>query len=150
MTYFKNITSLEDLKVQYKALAKIHHPDLGGDLEIMKAINNEYESILKGGIHSKADDFESEMLYRDIIEQLAVIEGLTIEICGRWLWVGGKTYPIKDKLKSLGLKFAGKKKMWYLKPEDDKKSRRTNLEMDKIRSVYGSLEIKGNGRMKLA
>ena len=35
MKYFKNIVSLEDLKTQYKKLAKKNHPDVGGDLEAM-------------------------------------------------------------------------------------------------------------------
>lgn len=45
MAYFKNIKSFEDLKNQFKVLAKINHPDVGGDIEIMKAINSEYDSL---------------------------------------------------------------------------------------------------------
>lgn len=149
MIYFTNITSLEDLKVQYKALAKKHHPDLGGSTEAMQAINAEYDEILSKGLFSKKENYETEILHRDIIEQLVVLEGLTIEICGLWLWVGGKTFQVKDKLKALGLKFSGQKKLWYYKPYEDTKTRRKTLEMDRIRSVYGSMEIKACGRMKL-
>ena len=150
MTYFKNIQNLEELKIEYRKLARKHHPDLGGDLETMKAVNAEYEKILENGLFSKKEDFKTEMMYRDIIEQIAVIEGLTIEICGSWLWVGGKTFSVKDKLKELGLKFSGNKKMWYLKPEEDFKKRKKSLEMDRIRNIYGSMEINTTGRMKLA
>lgn len=45
MKYFKNINSLEDLKKQFKKLAFQHHPDRGGDVEVMKAINNEYDML---------------------------------------------------------------------------------------------------------
>ena len=45
MKYFKNINSLEDLKKQFKKLAFKHHPDKGGDVEVMKAINNEYDML---------------------------------------------------------------------------------------------------------
>ena len=45
MKYFKNINSLEDLKKQFKKLAFKHHPDKGGDIEVMKAINNEFEIL---------------------------------------------------------------------------------------------------------
>jgi hypothetical protein len=45
MKYFKNINSLEDLKKQFKKLAFKHHPDKGGDVEVMKAINNEYDIL---------------------------------------------------------------------------------------------------------
>lgn len=43
--YFKNVKSFEDLKSQFKALLKENHPDNGGDLEVMKEINVEYDAL---------------------------------------------------------------------------------------------------------
>lgn len=43
--YFKNVKSLEDLKNQFKALARQNHPDAGGDAETMKEINCEYDAL---------------------------------------------------------------------------------------------------------
>lgn len=43
--YFKNIRSLEDLKNQFKALARKNHPDAGGNAETMKEINCEYDAL---------------------------------------------------------------------------------------------------------
>lgn len=43
--YFKNVTSLEDLKNQFKALARKNHPDAGGNAETMKEINCEYDAL---------------------------------------------------------------------------------------------------------
>lgn len=45
MKHFKNVTSLEDLKNQFKALARKNHPDAGGNVEIMKEINCEYDAL---------------------------------------------------------------------------------------------------------
>lgn len=45
MAYFKNVKSFEDLKEQFKALAKKNHPDCGGDAETMKAINAEFDTL---------------------------------------------------------------------------------------------------------
>lgn len=45
MAYFKNVQSLEDLKEQFKVLVRKYHPDCGGDEEVMKAINVEYDSL---------------------------------------------------------------------------------------------------------
>lgn len=45
MTYFKNVSSFDDLKAQYRTLAKKNHPDAGGDSETMKAINKEYDTL---------------------------------------------------------------------------------------------------------
>lgn len=43
--YFKNVKSFEDLKKQYKELLKANHPDNGGDVEEMKNINIEFDSL---------------------------------------------------------------------------------------------------------
>lgn len=45
MKYFKNITSIENLKTAYKKLARVNHPDMGGDVEVMKAINAEFDIL---------------------------------------------------------------------------------------------------------
>lgn len=45
MRYFKNVKSFEDLKNQFRVLARKNHPDAGGDAETMKAINQEYDQL---------------------------------------------------------------------------------------------------------
>ena len=45
MTYFQNINSLSGLKKQYRELVKNNHPDKGGDIAVMQAINNEFEKL---------------------------------------------------------------------------------------------------------
>lgn len=45
MKYFTNCHTLEDLKAEYRRLAMQNHPDCGGDAEIMKAINAEYDNL---------------------------------------------------------------------------------------------------------
>lgn len=44
--YFNDVTSIKELKKQFKLLARKHHPDTGGDQEVMKAINKEYEKMI--------------------------------------------------------------------------------------------------------
>ena len=44
-TYFKNVRSFEDLKKQFRDLLKANHLDNGGDAEVMKAINVEYDAL---------------------------------------------------------------------------------------------------------
>lgn len=43
--YFKNIKSYDDLKTQYRKLAIQNHPDMGGKVETMQEINNEYDAL---------------------------------------------------------------------------------------------------------
>lgn len=47
--YFEGCSTLQDVKELYRTLAKQHHPDRGGNLETMQAINNH-------GSHSLNDD----------------------------------------------------------------------------------------------
>lgn len=42
-TYFENVTTLDELKREYKRLAKLHHPDVGGDTATMQQINAEHD-----------------------------------------------------------------------------------------------------------
>lgn len=45
MKHFTNIKNLEELKSQYRTLAKSNHPDMGGDIVVMQEINAEYEIL---------------------------------------------------------------------------------------------------------
>lgn len=45
MKHFVNVTSLANLKFQYRELAKKNHPDLGGSKEAMQEINAEFKSL---------------------------------------------------------------------------------------------------------
>jgi hypothetical protein len=153
--YLTIVADLNDLKCQYKALCKIHHPDLGGDLETMKKINLEYEERLKSGIFNA--EFEEtntnadiENALRDIIEKTCVMKKIMVEICGRWVWFTGETYRYKKLLKEYGCKWAAKKRAWYWKPADDKRKRRTNWTIEQIRETYGSKVVKQKDLQSLA
>ena len=47
MKYFKNITTAEELKKQFRAYCVSMHPDKGGDPEEFKAMMSEYNGIIK-------------------------------------------------------------------------------------------------------
>ena len=66
ITYFSDCKTIEEAKRLYHKLAIKHHPDLGGDLEIMQQINAEYDIIAKqlANIHESADG-KSYTTYRD-------------------------------------------------------------------------------------
>ena len=165
MTYFKDIETLEQLRKTYKNLLKQYHPDNGGSEEIMKAINVEYEQLfklLKNRHESKATgtesntsenvkwNFEEDEKLREVLQKIINFEGISIEICGSWLWISGNTYQYKKAFKELGFMWASTKKMWYWKPETYVKKSRKALSMEDIRSYYGSTEVKTEARKKLA
>lgn len=45
MTYFLDVKQKNDLKTRYRQLSLVYHPDKGGDLTKMQAINEEYNKL---------------------------------------------------------------------------------------------------------
>ncbi len=124
----------------YRQAAKIYHPDRNpAGLEMMKLVNLAYETL---------KDFEgtvSDSAFTDYGEKLntalnSIIDlGLTVEICGCWIWVSGDTRTHRTVLKQAGFLWASKKQAWYFRPANQKKRRcGAAWSMEKIRANYGS------------
>jgi hypothetical protein len=120
--------TVEQIKIKYKQLAMKHHPDLGGDLEIMKLLNNAYETALKncngqttkddqGETHTYKYNQEVEQALMDKIIQLLSLNmpDVEIDLIGTWIWVTGDTKPVKDKIKQAGCTWHSKRGCWYFK-----------------------------------
>ena len=161
-TYFTNPKTLEELKKQYRELARKHHPDNGGDTEAMKAVNNEYSRLfpLLKGIHqtkdgetykSKKENPETADQFIDLINELMRMDNIVIEIIGCFVWVTGDTKPYKEILKGLKFQWHNKKIAWYLKPEDYKRRSHKDYGLDEIRAMYGtSGEMNSKGTVKIS
>jgi hypothetical protein len=145
MKWFNDCGTLEEVKATYKKLAKQYHPDLGGDTVTMQEINKEYAfasaKAIKGANLSE-EEIETEILsseaYRNAIEKIIHLDGITIELVGYWLWVTGNTYPVRATLKDAGFLFASKKLAWYFRTAEYKVSKGGKKSLDEIRSKYGS------------
>lgn len=146
MKYFTNINTLDELKAEYRRLSLKHHPDRGGDTATMQEINAEHDELfelLKKQHNASADEFhqttETPEEFRAIIELLLRLDGLTVELCGSWLWIGGNTREHKDALKAAGCQWSSNKKLWYWHhAEEGRKWRRGKATMSDIRTKYGS------------
>lgn len=46
MRYFDRLRTAQSVNKRYRELAKRHHPDVGGNLDVMKAINGQYREAL--------------------------------------------------------------------------------------------------------
>lgn len=153
MKYFTNIRTLDELKAAYRRLALKYHPDMGGSTEIMQEINNEHDELfeqLKSRHNAAADadhqTTETPEEFRDIIEQLLKLDGLTVELCGSWLWIGGNTREHKDALKAAGCRWSNNKKLWYWRhAEDGARWSRGRRSMGEIRTKYGSQVFDASG-----
>ncbi|GAA3929125.1 DnaJ domain-containing protein [Chitinophaga oryziterrae] len=155
MKFFDGCNTQEEVKARYRQLAMEHHPDKGGNEEVMKEINKEYEFIcakILAGENLNQEETEERVkdnvMYRDILEKLMALEGVVIEIIGLWIWVSGNTYPLRERLKKIGLKFAFKKKVWYYHPEYLTSLGRGNKTMDEIRAKFGSETVQGKYKGK--
>lgn len=148
------VNTIEELKSAYFSAAKENHPDHGGSVEIMKKLNAEYARLHKllKDIHTGkngspyeahiSDEVPNDFL--DIVSALMEIDGLDIELCGRWLWIRGNTRPNKDKLRALGCRWSSKHKAWsWHFPEDAVKHPHKGWSDEKIRNHYGSVKITG-------
>lgn len=129
----------EALKKARRKASMKHHPDHGGDVEMMKLVNEAYEVLNEKDYTDKhrEDAEQTEPLteiFQRIIERLNNCNGLVIEVIGSWLWVSGNTKQHKDILKACEMKHAKKKEKWYF--SESSSSSRGSLSMQEIRERY--------------
>ena len=156
MKYFTNIRTLDELKAAYRRLALKCHPDMGGSTEIMQEINAEHDALFEQlkrqhNAHAYEDPATTETAeeFREILDVL--LPGLTVELCGSWLWISGETRQHKDALKAAGCRWSSSKTMWYWRhPEDARGHYRGKRSMNEIRSKYGSQVFDADGRERTA
>lgn len=143
---FTAATTLEELKAIYKKLAMANHPDRGGDAEAMKEINNLYDeffAILKNTHKNKAGETytketeETADWFKDIVNELLKMPGITIEIIGCFIWVSGNTKANKEGLKKLGFRWHKEKMNWYKPAPGYKKRNKKKYTMEEVRNMFG-------------
>lgn len=158
--YFRDVKTLDELKKQYRRLAMKYHPDVGGSTEEMQRINAAYEARfeeLKRQQNTRAAEdttgqtkatSESAADFIAIINALLKLDGLEIELCGRWLWIGGETKKHKEALKAAGCRWSSTKKLWsWHFAEDGSHWHRGSKTMSQIRAKYGSTTFARRGDM---
>lgn len=152
--YFVNCKTLNQLKQEYKRLAKIHHPDCGGSDAIMAEINAEYDRLAKilpketatGETYQPSEDErEAPEEFRSAVAAILNMDGVTVELCGAWLWVTGNTYAHRDRLKAAGYRFSKNKTAWYWHPADSISHSKKRYSLDEIRLMHGSEMIRNQG-----
>ncbi len=155
--------TLEELKKEYKQLAKKYHPDITGrdTNKEMAEINNEYQYLfdfLKNMKfnHQTNDFYESDTETKEqanefinIINAFIKYQDIDIMVCGSWLWITGKTYPLRNELKKYNLRFSSNKKAWYIHYDEFKKRSKTVLSLDEIKNIYGAEYFKDTNKKTL-
>lgn len=149
----KGSCSFEDAKRVYRVKSKHYHPDRNpAGLEMMKLINGAWQAL--SDYEFGREDLEEERVGECLSDELnaalnAVIGlGLTIEICGSWIWVSGDTRPHREVLKAAGYRWAPKKLMWSF-CGGERTTSRGKFSMDDIRTRHGSVNVKSSEFYKL-
>ena len=156
MEYFKNCDCIEELKKQYKKLCFKYHPDISKEANAngtMKKVNSEYDELFdklknvfknqKGKVYTNSKPVsETPEEFRNIINALIGLEGIEVELIGRWIWVIGNTKPHKQKLKELNFRWCKKKVAWSWHRAEDSTISKGNYTLSEIREKYGSTTYK--------
>lgn len=154
------IRNQEELRKQYRNLSKKYHPDLNQDTDttrIMQKVNLEYDYLLDQVLSGKdfseeerAEEIRIDEALRDIIDQVVIIPGITIEIIGSWIWITGNTYPVRNALKEIGFFFSKNKTAWYYHAEPYRKRSKKRFSLDDLRRMFDSVSIDGKPTGKRA
>ena len=166
--YFAGCGTVGEIKTAYHSLAKLNHPDIGGDTKTMQAINAAYLKALAGldgQVSMGSDQQEHTYRYNPDIEQAVIdklaelfalhMKNVTIELVGTWIWVYGTSDPEqtrpytkllgsnakgvkKGEKPGLGLKWHAKRHKWYFGRKSYYRRTNTAVSFAHIRYMYGS------------
>jgi curved DNA-binding protein CbpA len=148
--FFKDYKTLEDLKAQYRNLILIHHPDRGGDTANHEALVEEYKFLFEQYKNTHRDKYgrtytvkgkkktdEKCTDFVNIMDCLLTLDGIEIEVCGRFTWITGNFKKHKETLSKLDFGYCKDKKAWYYEYSFlNKKSK--NWTLDRIRDTFGT------------
>ena len=144
--WFTNVTTIEQLRKQYRELLKKYHPDNeNGSVEVTQEINAEYDLVIS--ILSKEEHSDSQSYTQEENEQIKTIlnaiigYNITIEIIGNWIWCFN-CYAYKDQLKSLGFTWCSKKKAWVWHSGEYHRHHKKEIPLNDIRTKYGSQTVR--------
>jgi len=147
MVYFSDCSNLSELKKAYRKFCMKLHPDKGGDEESFKAMNKEYEQLLKR--FSNAANFTTEKetefhnwkedRFSEVIQKIIFFDSMKIEIIGEWIWCFN-AYEYRTQLKELGFWYSSGKKAWVFNG-DSKKHCRGHFTKQQLYSKYGCEKV---------
>lgn len=146
--WFDDVKTVEELRKRYRELLRKYHPDNeNGSTEITQQINAEYDRLFailskenKSDSQSCTHDEQAENeAFKEVLNSIIHINA-DIETIGSWIWVHGG-YEYRELLKSIGFRYAPKKKSWCWHYGEYKRYHKTEVSLDEIRLKYGSQQV---------
>lgn len=149
--YFADCESLDEAKKIYKKLCVQLHPDVSGydSTADFQKMQTEFEKFRPGKekFDGEFDQWDATE-YAFLIDQLIKIGGISIEICGSWIWLSGNTKPVKEEIKAVDTGetmrrgWSKNKDMWYFSPKGYRKRSGKQMEYEEIKTMFGSKTVK--------
>lgn len=152
--YFDHtIRSLDQLKKDYFRLAKKYHPDAGGTTQQFQELQAEHERLLKTILNSSSLSDEEKHTEKEVDEHIRAVlnsvvnlEGINVELIGKWIWISGNTFPLKDQLKALKFIFFKKDNTPYWVFKGAESTGRGKMSLEEIKAKYGATKYKGQSK----
>ena len=140
-----------EIKKRFHELMLIHHPDRGGNLRVCQEIIGQYREALKSCQYTGAEwngqhqayqyDETLEKEFEEAMNWAMTLSYCKIELIGTWLWVTGKTQPIRDMLKEKGFHWASRKEAWCFHVGLWKRNKK-HFHLDDLRARHGYQVLK--------
>ncbi|MCE5345395.1 MAG: ELKS/Rab6-interacting/CAST family protein [Bacteroidales bacterium] len=136
---FFGCTSIDEVQLRFDELSNVFNDQD----EMLKAIKEEY-STLMSVLHDSKPVYEAVKERATVSDKIKELqekvnpEGLSLEICGTWLWVTGKTYQVKNILKELGFRYSANKLSWYYRQSNHRSANQKPVPLAMIREKYGT------------
>lgn len=155
MKWFSKVTSIDELRVEYKRLLMKHHPDNGGEVSDMQKVNAEYDALFArfkeerevSGQSSTQGVNEENEAFKEVLNTI-ISYHMEIEIIGSWIWCFN-CYAYKDRLKEIGFKFGPKKKAWCWHYGNYHRHHKAEISLDDIRAKYGSQKVTNETKQRV-
>ena len=154
MDYFSGLSTVAEIKKEYRRLALLNHPDIGGDTRTMQIINEQYHNVLKScdgqtsigsdkKQHTYRYNYDIEQELVDKIRELLALQmnDVYIELIGTWVWITGSTKQYKEKLKELKCQWHSKRGAWYFRRFTYRR-RYSNKSFEELRYMYGTQDAR--------
>lgn len=151
--WFKNVSSVEELRKQYRELLKKYHPDnAGGSVEATQKINAEYDRIFADLSKKEGADEEScterenaaDEAFREVLKKIINYD-IEIQIIGDWIWCFN-SYQYRSQLKELNFQYAPKKRAWTWHAEPYRRHHKKEVPLSHIRAKYGCQTVRSQSR----
>lgn len=162
MKYFSLVTTVEELKKEYKRVCFMLHPDRNKDRDTtaeFQEMQNEYEQKFEevkntfknanGETYTKENN-ETPEEFEEIINRIIYMQGVEIDIIGTWLWLSGNTKAYKEEIKELKFRWSANKCAWYYHTGTFKKKSKNHYNLDELKEMFGNQKVQNEKVMALA